>query len=542
MKPFKLLIALLLGAALCACGDDKPESADNDACELLTLSLDAAQNGLAETVRFDADAQKRTLRAVYLKWIDREDADMLIPTFTLSGEKVLVDGVPVVSGRTKLSFAEDLDFEVVAENGASKIYTVRLNCPQINRELPVMRLCPQTPVDSKENYVKTTLTLFSPATASGWWSASDGQVEVRGRGNSTWVLPKKPYRIKFPKKFSPVGLDHAKAKSWVILAHDMDKSLLRNHLAFELSRVLFDLAEGYHDPSAVLFTPASQYVNVYMNDAYHGLYQMSDQMECAEGRIAVETLDDKDGSDPEKITGGHILETDIHEAFAPERFNTGRGIQMNHKYPKDDAYDPAQYAYIEDFVARAESALYGSDFKDPVDGWRRYLDEKTLADFILVKELAGDVDGYTSTYMYKRRGVDKLFFGPIWDVDKGWDNDNRNRDRDPLGSLMIDAGFWMPPYVKPDWFHRLWQDETFRAFVGARWTAKKAQLLAAVNDALDRMPVEMARAVEANFKVWKFYYQASTEANMPAETYEKEIVRLRTLTARRADVLDRLLK
>ena len=101
--------------------------------------------------------------------------------------------------------------------------------------------------------------------------------------------------------------------------------------------------------------------------------------------------------------------------------------------------------------------LYGSNYKDPVDGWRKYFDEKTLADYVIIKEFVGDLDGYTSTYLYKRRGCEKLFFGPIWDCDKGWNNDKRvpHYEYQPLESLMIHAGVWMPPYVSNDWFQRL---------------------------------------------------------------------------------------
>ena len=68
----------------------------------------------------------------------------------------------------------------------------------------------------------------------------------------------------------------------------------------------------------------------------------------------------------------------------------------------------------------------------------------------------------TITYLYKRRGCEKLFFGPIWDCDKGWNNDKRvpHYEYQPLESLMIHAGFWMPPYVSNDWFQRLWTDSS----------------------------------------------------------------------------------
>lgn len=207
---------------------------------------------------------------------------------------------------------------------------------------------------------------------------------------------------------------------------------------------------------------------------------------------------------------------------------------------EDDDFDQSQYDYITNFLNQAEAALYATDYKDPVNGWRKYLDEKTLADFIIVKEFLGDLDGYTSTYMYKRRGYDKIFFGPIWDCDKGWNNDKRvpHPQFHPLQSLMILAGFRMPPFVNNDWFHRLWTDETFRAFVAQRWAAKKEELKTVTEKVLTEVPRDMAKAIEANFKVWPFYYQYSSEANMPAKDYPAEIERIGALSAEREKLLD----
>lgn len=510
-------------------------------CELISFRIDASANALDAPIEFNFYEDGRTLDAMYLTWIDKDNPEMLVPVFEFKGAGVYVNDQEVVSGETAVSFAEDFVLTVKAENGDTKEYAVSFNCPQINTELPVLRLQPEREIVDKENYVNTKVTLYSPFTDSGWWNPDDEPVEVRGRGNSTWILPKKPYRLKFPEKVSPIGLDHTKAKSWVILAHDMDKSLLRNHLAFAVSRLLFNPDESYHDPSAILFTPCSQFVNVYMNDEYHGLYQMSDHMEQREGRIGVEELTDKDGADPEKITGGYIVETDLHEG---NHFSPYKRVKMSYKYPDDEEYDPAQYEYITNFIGLAENALYSTDFKDPQNGWRRYLDEKTLIDFIIVKEFCGDLDGYTSTYMYKRRGVDKLFFGPIWDVDKGWDNDKRvpHYEYPPESSLMLYAGFWMPAYVQYDWFQRLWDDETFRQDVSERWNSVRDMLVAEVNNILNAQPEAMKKAIDANFEVWPFYYQASEEANMPAETYPEEIERIRQLTEKRAELLDRLLK
>ena len=511
---------------------------------LNSLSIKKSKNpALKNDITFTFDPQTKTFSAMYLKWIDAEKPEMLKPTFEYVGASVLVGETQLKSETTAVSFAEDFTISVKAEDGSTVDYKVVFNCPQINTELPVLHMKPDQLINSKSTYVQTYIELYDKtpgSTGEGWWdSAEKGKIEMRGRGNSTWGLPKKPFRMKFTEKFSPIGLNHAKEKSWVLLAQDMDKSLLRNHLGFELSRILFSSSEKYHDEAALTFTPCSQMVNVYSGNDYHGVYQMSDQMEVAKGRIGLDKLVATDGSDPDKITGGHLIETNIHhDEPYPVSFTSSRGIYMDHKYPKDDDMDISQYKYIEDFIRKAEAALYSSNFTDPVNGWRKWFDEKTLADFIIVKEFAGDMDGYTSTYFYKRRGVDKIFFGPIWDLDKGWNNDKRTPHGNTLTQLMIYGGFYMPPYVNPDWFHRFWQDAEFRKFVGKRWASKKEQLKSKVFSELDEKPKQMRKAIAANFSVWNFYYQNSNEANMPARTYELEIQRMRDLTEKRAALLD----
>lgn len=536
--------------------DHKALSSD---CGISAIAITKSLNpALVSDIEFKFDQTAGTFSAIYLKWIEGTNPEMLKPSITHEGE-LLINGEKVADG-SAISFADDFTIVSKAEDGTEKTYKVSLNCPQINRELAVLHMKPSKLIADKDNYVDTDILLYDKTPGAtegeGWWdSAEKGAIQMRGRGNSTWPLPKKPFRMKFTEKFSPIGLNHAKEKSWVILSQDMDKSLIRTHLAFEYSRILFNASEGYHHEKCLNFTPISKFINVYltgdyydsakkqtikMNGDYLGVYQMSDQMERADGRIAVDKLKASDGSDPEKISGGYIIETDLHEG---NHYTSKKRIKMTYKYPKDDDFDQSQYDYITNFLNNAETALYGNNYKDPANGWRKYFDEKTLADFIIIKEFVGDLDGYTSTYMYKRRGYDKIFFGPIWDCDKGWDNDKRvpHSEYKPLESLMIHAGFWMPQYVNNDWFQRLWTDETFRAFVAKRWAAKKEELKAVTDKVLTNVPHDMAKAIEANFTVWPFNYQHnSEEARMPAKDYPSEIQRIRDKSAAREVLLDRL--
>ena len=524
---------------------------------LTSLSLKVADNPtLNGDIEFTYDSVTRTFSGMYLKWIDAENPEKFIPTFSYTGSDVLVNGESIKSGENSISFANDFKITVKAEDGSSTEYIVSLNCPQINTELPVLHMKPDQLIRDKDNYVKTSIQLYDrtpDSNGEGWWdSAEKGKIDVRGRGNSTWILPKKPFRLKFSEKFSPIGLNHAKEKSWVLLANDMDKSLLRTYIAFEYSRVLFNANEGYHHEKCLNFTPCSRFINVYYTGDYYysdtgntkylegeylGVYLMSDQMERASGRIAVEKLQASDGNDPEKITGGYIVETDIHDG---NRYTAKKNVKMTYKYPKDDDFDPAQYEYISNFLNTVEDHLYSNDFTNPAEGWRKHMDEKSLADFIIIKEFAGDMDGYTSTYMYKRRGYDKMFFGPVWDCDKGWDNDVRipHSQYKPLESLMIYAGFWMPSVSENDWFQQVWKDEQFRKFVAARWISKKEELKAVTRKILDEIPAQMPKALEANYTVWDFNRQFSSEAKSPAISYEKELERILSLSERREALLD----
>ena len=63
-----------------------------------------------------------------------------------------------------------------------------------------------------------------------------GGLQIRGRGNSTWGMPKKPYRLKLTDKQSLLGMPSS--RDWVLLANYSDKTLLRNALALDLGAKL----------------------------------------------------------------------------------------------------------------------------------------------------------------------------------------------------------------------------------------------------------------------------------------------------------------
>lgn len=530
-----LCFALLL---LSSCNTDIVE--DEVPCPLDSFRLLAKDNPIGTDIEFVYHQDCHSYIGSYLNWIESADSLSFIPTFEVNGGTAYMNNMQLVSGQSHINFQKDITIEVRNNTNIEK-YRVSLICPQINSELPLIHIhCKPDSIKSKEDYILVGVDLYNPDYMNCIWTSQlKEECKIRGRGNSSWELPKKPYRIKFPEKISPFGLSHTKAKDWVLLAHDMDKSLLRNHLAFSVARALFN-EDDYKELSYKVFTPSSTFVNVYFNDDYYGVYQFTDQVEKGEGRVDVETLGQKQGEDHSMITGGHLLEMVYRVDDYSINFTTARGIRIDHKYPKKDDHSNAQYLYIENFINEAEQVLYSDAFKDKNVGWRKYYDEKTLVDYIIVKEFIGDMDGYIGTRLFKKRSYDKLCFGPVWDMDKAWGNDIRVPfpDYPPISSLMIFGGFRCPGNSSYDWFMRLWEDESLRRAVAVRWTSKREELINIVSSQIDKCQALMPKSIMANFEVWPFSIQECQDASLPQKNYETELKHIRELTVQRANLLD----
>ena len=524
----KLIVTIIfVTILLCDCKKEIKLSSEN------TINLfylrKISNQGLSEEVSFTVDEQKREITGSILKWIDSQTPSKLIAEFEKADASlVTVNGINQVSGLTVNDFRQTLNYTVKAENGNEKTYKVRIICPQINGSLPVIRINAIDPILSGDIYVKANLQLVGNGITEGLWNSySDGKmVEIRLRGNSTMWLPKQPYRIKFPEKFSPLGLNHVKEKSWVLLANDADKTLLRNAVAFKAAKIMND------DPANNRFVPSTVFVDLYVNGDYKGNYHLTDQVEVATGRVNVESLKASDGNNPLKITGGYLLEMDGFGETEPLYFKTkSKNLIATVKYPKDDDFDISQFEYIKDyFGSQAESALFSDNFTDGVTGWRKYFDEKTFIDYYIISELTGNPDSWWSTYIFKRRNDPLLYFGPIWDFDIAFNNDKRLGDvtRKLMATNAHDPKVWIQQFMK---------DAGFKNAVKLRWNNKKAELLTLL-DYTDQMVAKINFSQEANFKRWNITTQSLPQGAIAPPNYELGIKQLKEYMNARYTYLD----
>lgn len=265
---------------------------------------------------------------------------VLVPEFEFEGGGVYLGAQEVVSGETEVDFSGPVVLTVRSKGGEEREYRVSLVS---FTGLPVVYIdTGGIPVVSKEEYVAASLKIVDN---NGLRPSSvfKGDVTIKGRGNSTWGMPKKPYRLKFGKKQSLLG--EPKDKSWVLLANYMDNACgIRNATAYAIGRL-----------SCLEFTPTTHFVDVFLNDRYNGTYQLCEHMKISEDRVNV-------------TDEGYLLEADQLDRLSPDDvyFRTER-ILMNIKDPDVEPGSP-QYEWIRNYVNEAENALYGADFADPETG------------------------------------------------------------------------------------------------------------------------------------------------------------------------------
>ena len=251
----------------------------------------------------------------------------------------------------------------------------------------------------------------------------DGLAFVKGRGNSSWGLPKKPYKVKLDKKTDMFGF--GKQKHWVLLANYIDASSMRNKTAYDMSGA-FGLV---HQDST--------WVEVVFNGRFDGLYQFCEHVRVDATRVDihnweddVENEEDLSSIDPAvaDITGGYLWElSDEYDEVSKFKIDvTGNGetnedIPVMFNRPEFAFTNPAMMEWCSNFWHDVYAA-WTSPLNRTADGsvsWEELCDIDSMVSYWLVNEIFGNDDAwYKSRYCYKDIGG-KLTFGPVWDFDWG---------------------------------------------------------------------------------------------------------------------------
>ena len=337
---------------------------------------------------------------------------------------------------------------------------------------------------------------------------------VRLRGNKSLTFPKKPYRIKFNKKQKVLDAP-AKAKKWTLINNYGDKTLMRNLLAFELSRCL-DMP----------YTPYGKSVDVVLNGEYKGNYQLCDQVEVNKNRVNLdETIPEGEESSP---ATAFLIEADGRAASEECWFKSDRNTLVTIHYPDEDEITPQQKSYIEDCYNALE------------EDWLNNLDLNTFIRHFLVGELSGNTDTYWSTYMYKHRMDNKIYVGPVWDFDIAFDNDQRTYPINSKTDYVYRSGGSYTGYMR-----------TFVDNIVIRHTGAKAELLKAwgkareggLNEAhlvdfINQQEENLQESQQLNFMRWPIMNKKVHENPTVWGSYAAEVQNVRQYIIERLTWMD----
>ena len=425
--------------------------------------------------------------------------DSVVARFETNGLMVMVGDQIQISGVTANSFVEPIDYTVIYEDGFKVTYTVDVTN---FTGLPVLFINTENkqPIDSKNTYVKGSL-FFDGA---GEFENLTATMRIRGRGNTTWSMPKKPYRIKFDDKQSLAGFPAN--KDWVLLANYADKTSLRTEVAFDISR-----------NTGLEYTPRTKHIEVFINNVYNGTYVLTEQLKIGKNRVNV--TDD-----------GYLLEVDqLSRLDEGDVYITTDRILLAIKDP-DVEEGSERYNWIRDYVRNAENALYGDNFMDPKNGYAKFIDVNSFVDWYLVNEITKNTDAtfFSSCYMNIAPNG-KLKMGPVWDFDLALGNVNYNNNFDP-------EGFWVKTSV---WISRLFQDPAFVELVKQRYNILRNVILTDIVTELNRDASYLKWSTIENNAKWGTLYMYTWPNDAIWGSYDNEIQYLKNWLNQRISWLDR---
>ena len=308
---------------------------------------------------------------------------------------------------------------------------------RVSKSIPIVYIT--TPdsveIDSKELWVKGGDIRIIDEYGN---ESLNAEADFRGRGNSTWRMPKKPYAIKLARKTEILGMPAH--KRWVLLANWLDRTLLRNDVSFEIARQTFP------------WTPRGKFVELYVNGDFRGNYYLCEQIKIDKNRVDIDKIEDAD----DDITGGYILEFDIYATLEKNHFHTKyRNYPVEIKEPDDDVIysnEHPAFVYIKEYVDSVEKVFEYGTYEEV----QQLIDVKSFADYFLVYNVVGNMElaHPKSCYMYKQRHG-KLCAGPVWDFDWG-------TFRPGYKGLILTTAVWYGYLLEYDGFRILlkerWRD------------------------------------------------------------------------------------
>ncbi|MFQ8600054.1 MAG: CotH kinase family protein [Oscillospiraceae bacterium] len=327
-----------------------------------------------------------------------------------------------------------------------------------------------------------------------------GAGEIKGRGNTSWQDPKKPYSLKLGSKKSL--LDIPATKKYAIVPSYGDASMLRNYITYKSGLKL----------DGIEYTPKTEFVDVYLNGQYNGVYILVERIDIEKTKVNIEEANETN------ITGGYIIEKDAGDKVnkqkdpwfnAPFQANPSEDLfTLKAPDPDDKALLADMLSYLEGYMQQVHDAIM-----DPSeDAYKRYVDTDSWVDFLIMQELSKNIDGNlkTSCYFYKEADNDTLRMTALWDFDNAygnanWDNKSPNNDQWDCPSGLGTSDFMVINSSCP-WFKTLYGKPEFQQKVKETYTKYRYTLIEDMRQMIGEQGAYLAKAVKSDPYTYEYKY------------------------------------
>jgi len=415
---------------------------------------------------------------------------LLIPTFIAPGAAVDINGTDQTSAVTPVNFKDVIVYTLSFSGNRIKKYYVK-----IKREATTAHIFITTdgnaPIVSKDDYVHASVSIDG----KGMYDDYTGTTNIKGRGNSTWGMPKKPYRLKLDTKAGLLGL--SPEKDWVLLANYLDEVHMLNAIAMKAGKQF-----------VLPYTNSIIPVEVTVNGVYQGLYMLTEQVEVESNRVNA-------GS------GGVLLELDTNFDEDWKFTSSSFALPVMVKYP--DLTMQSELDAIQAQFEQMESLVAAANF--PNNNYLDYLDAESVAAYLLVYMLTDneEINHPKSTYMYKT-ATGKYTMGPIWDFDWAFGFEGTSLHFTNYTQPFFWAG---STSVGTQFFSKISTDPVIKQLLKQKWSTYKTESLPALLQFADDYAAIIKYAWVRDQAVW----HTSTTG------FKDQVGKLKTWLTNRADYL-----
>lgn len=394
------------------------------------------------------------------------------------GKTALIDGSYYYEGITRDygNFVNPHKITIVSSNGEHKDRLVLI----YNLPVLVINTPDNSAITSKETYTNDCGILFFEGPGKLQF---EGNCSIKGRGNSTWLLPKKPYNLKLDKKFGFFGLPSS--KHWVLLANAYwDRTQMHNAIAYEMARL-----------TDYPWVQSGKFVELIINGVYQGLYFLCEKIRVEKNRINIEVMESTETASG--LRGGYLLET----AFTPDK-NTFQTELFN----KTDAGNPLYYEIIEpdETLNHMQIDIIKDDltmFEDLISKeiilhnglYRQFFDIESAINWMLVNEVACNQETLnpSNLFIYRDKGG-LITIGPPWDF-----------DAHTFGVYGEHRIFLNRPTF---WFYWMMKDPVFVERLKEKWKIYKTLWIEHIPSFIDELYIQIYQSALRNEQMWPDWY------------------------------------